>query len=222
MIRDSNQHLLEQLIASPKLPQYAQQLQAVLARETLKRQDFYNQISEDDKAEFINGEIILHSPVRLRHNAVGRRLLLLLGSYVQRHDLGFVGYEKIMISLTRNDYEPDLCFFNKNQASQFSPDQMRFPAPDFVVEILSERTERNDRGVKFTDYAAHGVTEYWIIDPVAETVEQYQLQEDEYVLLVKAKTGMLESVAVAGFSIPVRAIFDEAISREALQVLLRK
>ena len=222
MVRNPEQHLLEQLIASPKLPQYAQQLQAVLAREALKRQDFYNQISEADKAEFINGEIILHSPVRLRHNAVGRRLLLLLGSYVQRHDLGFVGYEKIMISLTRNDYEPDLCFFNKNQASQFSPDQMRFPAPDFVVEILSERTERNGRGVKFTDYAAHGVTEYWIIDPVAETVEQYQLRDEEYALLVKAKTGMLESLAVAGFSIPVRAIFDEAISREALQVLLRE
>ncbi|MCL4834801.1 MAG: Uma2 family endonuclease, partial [Caldilineaceae bacterium] len=24
---------------------------------------------------------------------------------------------------------------------------------------------RNDRGVKFDDYAAHGVAEYWIIDP---------------------------------------------------------
>lgn len=221
MIRDINQQLLEQLIASPKLPQYAQQLQAVLAREALKRQDFYNQISENDKAEFINGEIILHSPVRLRHNAAGRRLLLLLGSYVQHHDLGMVGYEKIMISLTRNDYEPDLCFFNKTQAVQFSPDQMRFPAPDFVVEILSQRTERNDRGVKFTDYAAHGVTEYWLVDPVAETVEQYQLQEDGYVLLVKAKTGMIESVAVAGFAIPVRAIFDEAASGEALRLLLR-
>lgn len=221
MIRDSEQHLLDQLIASPKLPQYAQQLQAVLAREALKRQGFYNQITEGDKAEFINGEIVLHSPVRLRHNTAGRRLLVLLSSYVQRHDLGLVGYEKLMVSLARNDYEPDLCYFNKARASQFSPDQMRFPAPDLAVEIVSKSPEANDRGIKFADYAAHGVAEYWIIDPEAETVEQYQLQDEAYVLLVKAKTGMLESVAVAGFAIPVRAIFDDAVSREALHTLLQ-
>ncbi|MEZ4514470.1 MAG: Uma2 family endonuclease [Chloroflexota bacterium] len=221
MIRDSNQHLLEQLIASPKLPQYAEQLQAVLAREALKRQDFYNQISEDDKAEFINGEIIFHSPVRLRHNTASGNLYRLLSSYVIAYDLGYVGHEKIMVSLTRNDYEPDVCYFAKKTASQFLPDQMRFPAPDFAVEVVSKSTEANDRGIKFADYAAHGVAEYWIIDPEAETVEQYQLQEESYMLLVKAKTGRLESVAVAGFAIPVRAIFDDAVSREALHTLLR-
>jgi Uma2 family endonuclease len=221
MIRDSEQHLLDQLIASPKLPQYAQQLQAVLARKALKRQGFYNQITEGDKAEFINGEIILHSPVRLRHNTASGNLYRLLSSYVVARDLGYVGHKKIMVSLTRNDYEPDVCYFVKSKASQFSPEQMRFPAPDFAVEVVSKSTEVNDRGVKFTDYAGHGVTEYWIVDPVTETVEQYQLQEGDYVLLVKAKTGMLESVAVMGFAIPVRAIFDEAVSREALQRLLR-
>ncbi|MCB9434723.1 MAG: Uma2 family endonuclease [Ardenticatenaceae bacterium] len=221
MIRDSEQHLLEQLIASPKLPQYAQQLQAVLAREVLKRQDFYNQISEDDKAEFINGEIILHSPVRLRHNTASGNLYRLLSSYVIAYDLGYVGHEKIMVSLTRNDYEPDVCYFAKNTASQFQPDQMRFPAPDLAVEVVSKSTEANDRGIKFADYAAHGVQEYWIIDPEAETVEQYQLEEGEYVLQVKAKTGTIESTTVAGFIIPIRAIFDETVSREALRMLLR-
>jgi Uma2 family endonuclease len=185
-----------------------------------KRHAFYNQINEGDKAEFINGEIIFHSPVKLRHNAILRRLLILITSYVQGLDLGFVGLEKIMISLTRNDYEPDICFFNKETSEQFSPDQMRFPAPDFVVEVLSQSTAKHDRGVKFDDYAAHGIEEYWIIDPVSEMVEQYRLQNDSYTLIIKAKTGQLASVAMSDFVIPIRAIFDEAENRTALRQIL--
>ncbi len=210
----------EKLITSPRLPDYAQRIQSILAAEKQKRNDFYNQIDEGDKAEFINGEAIFHSPVKLRHNNVSGHLYRLFSTYVLLHDLGFVGHEKIMISLTRNDYEPDICYFDKAKSLTFQPQQMRFPAPDFVVEILSESTAKNDRGVKFEDYAAHGVGEYWIIDPETETVEQYQLQNDAYALLVKAKTGSLDSFVVPGFTIPVRAIFDEEINRQTLQTLL--
>ena len=64
-----------------------------------------------------------------------------------------------MVSLTRNDYEPDICFFGVAKAAQLTPDQMRFPVPDLVVEVLSETTQAVDRGVKFDDCAAHGVAE---------------------------------------------------------------
>ena len=50
---------------------------------------------------------------------------------------------------------------------------MQFPPPDLVVEVLSESTEKRDRGVKFEDFAAHGVGEYWMIDADKETLEQY-------------------------------------------------
>ena len=220
MTLQAEQNIVQKLLNSPRLSLYANQIQAVLDDETEKRHAFYSQINEGDKAEFINGEIIFHSPVKLRHSAVMRRLLILITSYVQGLDLGFVGFEKIMISLTRNDYEPDICFFNKETSEQFSPDQMRFPAPDFVVEVLSNSTAKHDRGVKFDDYAAHGIEEYWMIDPVSETVEQYQLQNDSYALIIKAKTGQLVSLSIPGFVIPIRAIFDEVKNRATLQIIL--
>lgn len=151
-------------------------LTSLLADEAALRETFYAQITENDKAEFINGEVIFHSPVKYRHNGVVRRLLILMDTYVQGHGLGSVGVEKLLISLTRNDYEPDLCYFGTDKVATLEPDQMRFPAPALAVEVLSKATEANDRGVKFDDYAAHGVAEYWIIDPVAETVEQYRLE----------------------------------------------
>jgi Uma2 family endonuclease len=211
---------LEKLLTSPRLPFYAQQIQEVLKSEEQRRRDFYNQISEGDKAEFINGEIIIHSPVKFCHNNASLNLLVLLRTYVLRHELGLVGHEKIMISLSRNDYEPDVCYFNKTKTSQFTPDQMRFPAPDFVVEVLSESTAANDRGVKFEDYAAHGILEYWIVDPEAETIEQYQLRDDAYELAVKVKSGQIDSLSIPGFSIPVQAVFDEQENSAALQKLL--
>jgi Uma2 family endonuclease len=57
------------------------------------------------------------------------------------------------------------------------------------------------------------IPRYWIVDPHQEYVEQYVLKgcegEYEYELLVKSKTGKVQSVAVDGFDVPVRAIFDE-------------
>lgn len=220
-IRDNDETLLTRILESPRLPFYARQIQTILNDEQDARHRFYEAITEGDKAEFINGEPVFHSPVRLEHNQVGQLLLTLLSTYVRINDLGYVGYEKIMISLSRNDYEPDLCYFRKETAAQFKPRQMHFPAPDFIVEILSESTAAYDRGVKLVDYAAHGVGEYWIIDPTAEVVEQYLLHGDSYELAVKVIDGPLGSAAVPGFHIPVRAIFDETENVRALQIILQ-
>ncbi len=199
---------IQQLIRSPSLPAYVQHFQSLLQTEREKRERFYEKMTEDQKVEFINGEIMVHSPVRLRHNIVSQNLLVRLSTFVRQNNLGYVGYEKLLITLTRNDYEPDIVYFGPEKAQTFSLDQMKFPAPDFIVEVLSPSTEANDRGIKFLDYAAHGVAEYWIVDPDRETVEQYILEGQAYNLQIKSKTGDLQSVAVPGFEIPVRAIFE--------------
>ncbi len=212
--------ILEQLFHSPRLALYSRQIQSALSEEQEKRERFYEEITEDQKAEFINGEIIVHSPVRIEHTIVGKLLLKALDTYVQIHHLGFVGYEKMLISLTRNDYEPDVCFWKNDKASEFRPGQSKFPAPDFISEVLSPGTKKTDRTTKWEDYAAHGVGEYWIIDPAAQIVEQYLLDKSCYRLHVKADSGVLKCQAVSGFDIPFRALFDEAENLAALRGIL--
>ena len=220
MLETMTEATVQQLIRSPRLPLIVQQFQLLLQEEREERERFYEEMSEQQKVEFINGETIVQSPVKLRHSIASLNLATLLNAYVRKHRLGFVGHEKILIALTRNDYEPDLCYFGNTKAEPFQPDQMKFPAPDFVVEVLSPATEAIDRGIKFEDYAAHGVTEYWIIDPHQEHIEQYRLKDQEYELLVKVRTGIIQSVAVSGFDIPVRAIFDEDEQLATLQAIL--
>ena len=83
-----------------------------------------------------------------------------------------------MIVTSRNDYEPDIVFFNATTSAAIDDDQWKFPVPDFVVEVLSEKTAANDRGIKLRDYESHGVKEYWNIDPKRRTIEQRTLNEN--------------------------------------------
>ena len=178
---------VEKTLEMPDAVLFARKLENALQAEQQKRRHFYEIVEENKKMEFINGEIVFHSPVKLQHNDATFLLGMLLKAFVNKNNLGFVGVEKIMVSLTRNDYEPDLCFFGKEKSKSFKRNQAQFPAPDFVVEVLSDSTEKNDRETKFQDYAAHGVGEYWIIDAEKETVEQYFLQDEKYELLLKSE-----------------------------------
>lgn len=212
----------ESILEMPNAFLLVDAVQSKLRDEQKQRRHFYEIVEENKKMEFINGEIVFHSPVKLQHNRATKLFCKLLDTFVAKDNLGFVGIEKIMISLTRNDYEPDVCFFGSEKAKNFKNNQVQFPAPDFVVEVLSDSTAKHDRETKFQDYAAHGIEEYWIVDAENETVEQYFLQNESYELLLKAKNGTIESVALPKFKIPVRAIFDETENLAALTELISK
>lgn len=217
---NSSDDLLYAVLRSPRLVQLRDRIEMTLAEEQARRERFYETVREDQKAEFINGEVIVQSPARLRHTDVKDDLLTLLKTFVKSRGNGFVGAEKMLISLSRNDYEPDVCYFAEAKATLFTGDQMKFPAPDLIIEVLSPSTEEIDRTIKFEDYAAHGVSEYWLVDPDAETVEQYVLAGDRYELQMKSRTGMLTSRAIQGFEIPVRAIFDKDENLKTLRNIL--
>ncbi|GAB5537511.1 MAG: Uma2 family endonuclease [Rubricoccaceae bacterium] len=212
--------LAQPLLDSPALPSLVERLQRTLADEAAARERFFETLDPECKAEFINGESIMASPARDAHNAAVGRLAQLLGAYVQVQGLGIVRSEKALVALTRNDYEPDVCVFGVEKAASIEASTLRYPAPDLAIEVLSPKTEQRDRGIKFEDYAAHGVDEYWIVDAEHETVEQYLNADGTYELAMKSGTGLLESRAVEGFSVLVRAVFDDDANLAALREIL--
>jgi Uma2 family endonuclease len=216
-----HENLLEQILDLPDAPLLMQEVNNRLNDERQRREQFYNDIDESMKVEFINGEIVVHSPAMKRHNQATGLLYQLLHNFCYKNDLGFVGFEKIMTVFSRNDYEPDIVFFGNEKAKEFKEVQTLFPVPDFVVEILSKSTAKNDRGIKFDDYETHKVAEYWIIDPESEVVEQYLLQEKRYELALKSGNGTIKSKVIKDFEIPIRAIFDVKLNFEILRSLLK-
>lgn len=215
---------VEKILERPDAKLLMDKVNYFLSAEYQKRLAFREWLDEDKKAEFINGEIIMHSPVKRKHWKASTLLSRILGVHASLNDLGEVAVEKALIALTRNDYEPDICFWLKEKTKVFSDDQMIFPAPDLVVEILSRSTAKNDRTIKHQDYAAHGIREYWIIDPNRQLIDQFILigNDTEY---MPAKTHLIsqdiKSFVIEGFEIPVAAVFDEQINKITLQELMQ-
>lgn len=212
--------ILESMLDAPDLPELIGEAQRALAREQKLREKFYADITPEHKWEFIQGEVIMHSPALNRHLAASQRLYDLLSAYARVHRLGLVRHETAMTSFPRNDYEPDVMFFGPAKTALIDPDTLKFPVPDFIAEVLSPSTEARDRGIKFRDYALHGVAEYWIIDPVAEAVEPHRLEDAGYHPAPRQTEGTLSSDVVPGFEIPVRALFDEVENLRVLKQIL--
>lgn len=201
--------IVDLLMDRPEAFQILEQAHTLLRNEQSKREQFYNEITDDIKAEFINGEVIVHSPVKSSHAQASENLFSILRIYALKHRLGRVTHEKVMARFTRNDYEPDVMFFGKEKADTIKPEQSLFPIPDFVIEVLSDSTAERDRGVKYRDYEAHQVNEYWLIDVEAKYVEQYVIKNGEYVLIKKTDEGIIHCSTLKGLDIPIEAIFDE-------------
>ncbi|MEZ6060068.1 MAG: Uma2 family endonuclease [Planctomycetaceae bacterium] len=212
--------LLEPIRHSPRLLEAVELLNRQVQNEQQRRQRFYQEMTEEQKVEFIDGDVVLHSPARNRHLDATGFLVRLLSTFVDIHKLGTVRSEKCLCVFPRNDYEPDIVFFGPEKAATLKPDTLKFPVPDFIVEVLSDSTEARARGVKLEDYAANGVREYWIIDSEHGAVEQRLLRDGDYELLMKSSSGTLKSQVIEGFAIPVEAVFDEAANLETLKSLL--
>ena len=77
--------------------------------------------------------------------------------------------------------------------------------------------------MKFEDYAAHNVAEYWIVDPTRQTVEVFALDADTeaYALFGLFRMGQtVSSQKLAGFTIPVKAVFNADANVTTLRALL--
>lgn len=220
--------LEENLWNEPSLPLLLDRIHHRLDDERLKRSEFRSWLTEDAKAEFINGSIVMHSPAADDHNEAVLHFGSLANFFATNQKIGKVRVEKALIGMTRNDYEPDIAFWRKEVADRFEPGMNVYPIPDLIVEVLSPGKEnvKRDTETKFHDYAAHQVKEYWIVDPKKKTVEQYLLSTDNpdaYELHKKAiLTDNIESKVMEGFAIPVRAIFESEANSAAIQMLLGK
>ena len=216
----SVEKLIEPLRHSPQLPQAIAILQAELDAERQRREQFYQDMTPEQKIEFIDGRVVLHSPVRNRHLDASGFIYKLLHTYVAVHRCGQVKLEKCLCVFPRNDYEPDVVYFGPTKSADLMPETMKFPVPDLVVEVLFPSTESRDRGVKFEDFATNGVSEYWLVDAEAQVVEQYLLVNGEYSLALKSGVGTLACQAISGLVLPVEAMFDEQKNLDAIRKLM--
>lgn len=82
-----------------------------------------------------------------------------------------------------NIVQPDLIYITNDNMNIIRNEKI-MGAPDLLVEILSPNTGSRDKVKKKELYARYSIPEYWIVDPVHRTVDQFLLTEGrtEYTL----------------------------------------
>jgi Uma2 family endonuclease len=94
-------------------------------------------------------------------------------------------------------FVPDLAGWKKSRMPQL-PETAYFElAPDWICEILSPSTARLDRTVKMRCYASAEIDYLWLIDPDTQTLEAYQRQNQQWLLLATFSEN--EQVSIAPF-----------------------
>ena len=107
-----------------------------------------------------------------------------------------------------NQFQPDLVFIANHNASIIHHKRIE-GAPDLVAEVLSPSTSHNDKIRKKRQYERHGVQEYWIVDPVHRTVDQFIREQGTFVLHRTYGTeGLLASPIVSCVSIDLSRLFS--------------
>ena len=82
-------------------------------------------------------------------------------------------------------------------------------APELVVEIASPSTQRTDRVAKAAIHADSGVRWYWVVDPEAKTLEEYEREGNQYNLERKwRELEMFEPRLFPGLAFPLADLFD--------------
>jgi Uma2 family endonuclease len=84
-------------------------------------------------------------------------------------------------------------------------------SPDFIVEIISISSAKNDVEEKFRLYEENGVREYWIIHPNDATATIFILENGKYQLKgIYARQNIIKPFIFAGkISIDLEQVFDE-------------
>jgi Uma2 family endonuclease len=109
--------------------------------------------------------------------------------------------------------QPDIVFLTAESMRTVSlKDRVRQP-PDLAVEVLSPSTVANDRGRKMRMLHRYCVPEYWIVDPIAETIEIYRLAESLYELVgTFAGSEEMRSAVLPNLALVPSSVFPSDLS----------
>ena len=126
---------------------------------------------EDERYELLDGDLIMVPAPNVKHQRVNAEIYTQLRHFIRDQGLGTLLYAPCDVVLSdTNIVQPDLLFVSREREHLLSSGENVRGAPDLVIEILSPSTAAKDRGIKRELYGKYGVTEYWLVDPIAETV----------------------------------------------------
>jgi Uma2 family endonuclease len=180
----------------------------------MTEEEFEAWCDEDVKAEYVDGEVIVHSPVSTRHSDMVLFLAGLMRLVVQQHDLGRILGPELQVRLRPGLRRvPDLLFVAKERADRIQPTLVE-GAPDLIVEVVSPDSVERDWREKYLEYQTAGVGEYWVVDLEYQRLAVYRLDEQSRYQAVPAEEGVYRSQVLPGFWLRAGWLWQEPLPNE--------
>jgi Uma2 family endonuclease len=166
-------------------------------------------LPEGWRAEIIDGVLYVSKAPGWDHQDVIVRLLRALGAWADEHG-GAVNAGIGVIYAADDTVIPDMVWISAERLAQGldAAGHLHELGPELVVEVVSPGSEnaRRDRETKLALYSRRDALEYWIVDPVARTVDQYARAAQGGPLQPRGRVGdadWLRSDLLEGFEVRV-------------------
>jgi Uma2 family endonuclease len=131
-------------------------------------------LTEDDRVELLDGEIVQMTPIGSRHAYCVDRLTQLLVEGLARRAL--VRVQSPVRLSEHSEPQPDVALLRPDRSYATA-----HPGPPDILLLIevAETSVETDRQVKVPMYARAGVPETWVIDLTANRVEVYRQPTSE-------------------------------------------
>jgi Uma2 family endonuclease len=182
--------------------------EALLTRRRFNVDEYYAMaragiLAEDERVELLDGEVVVMTPIGIRHQACVDRLT---DAFSRRcTDRAVV---RVQGPVRLDEYaepEPDVALLRRPLERY----DVAHPTPEdvlLVVEVADTSLER-DRGPKLSFYARAGIVEVWIVNVEAREIEVYrQPSGDRYTEVQHLRDGKVTPLAFPDETIDIEDI----------------
>jgi Uma2 family endonuclease len=168
--------------------------------------------------EIIGGRLYVSPTPLLHHQRIVGKLLRALDDHLTETETGEVLLRPLDVHLSFYDVvQPDILVVLCNRQAILHQHGI-VGAPHLVIEVISPETCVTDRVSKTALYARNGVEEYWIVDPIEETVTVYGLDGDHFAPSATLERNEdLYSIVLAGFILDLDTIFPERTAERTVE-----
>jgi Uma2 family endonuclease len=166
-------------------------------------------LEEDVEGELVDGHLVEEEVPSWEHELVVSWLIDVLRAWIRPRGGFVLGSETKLAIAPGRGRKPDVVAYFGVRPRSGPADRM---PPDVVVEVITPapRDQRRDRIDKKADYAAFGVGQYWLVDPVARTLEVLVRHADGRFLEVLAVAeGTHEVPGCGGLRLDLDALWSE-------------
>ena len=180
-----------------------------------------DEMALDGRYELIAGELVELPPESRLNSTIAIRILLGLMAAGISVELLHPGKCEVQVPVLRpqdaaNRY-PDLVVLREKHL-EFTQQRLTItldmPPPRLIVEVVSpgKTNHHRDYVYKRAQYAVIGVPEYWLVDPVAQTVLVLALEGDQYREVgIFSKREAIVSVEFPALTLTVEPIFVQEL-----------